>query len=194
MRRDVLSAFVAVIAFTALLGLGYPLAVTGVAQVVFPGRADGSLVTRDGRTVGSRLIGQDFEGQARYFQSRPSATGYAADATAFSNAGPNSRRLRDELRDRARAYLRREGPDNPGLTLRDVPADAVMTSASGVDPQISPADARIQAARVARTRGLGLPRVRALVAAHTDGRALGIFGEPGVDVLALNLALDEVAR
>jgi K+-transporting ATPase ATPase C chain len=190
MRRDLISSIVAVLAFTVLLGLAYPLVITGVAQVAFPGRADGSLIMRDGTIVGSRLIGQDFTGRPRYFQSRPSATDYSAAATGFSNAGPNSAELRDDIRTRARAYLRREGRDNPGLTLAGVPADAAQTSASGIDPQISVRNARIQAARVARVRRLPKQRVLDLVDRYTEGRGLGVFGEPGVNVLQLNLALD----
>lgn len=194
MRRDILSSAVAVLAFTALLGIGYPLAVTGLAQVAFPHRADGSRLEREGRLVGSSLIGQDFAGRPAYFQSRPSPTGYAADATAFSNAGPNSRALRDAIHSRAEQYLRREGRDNPGLALADIPPDAVMTSASGVDPHISQDNARIQSGRVARERGLTPARVAELVEEHTDGRGMGLFGEPAVNVLELNLALDREAR
>jgi K+-transporting ATPase ATPase C chain len=192
-RRDLLTAAVAVVALTVLCGLAYPLLVTGVAQLTVPGRADGSLVEHDGRVVGSRLIGQSFAGRPDLFQSRPSATGHAADATAFSNLGPNSARLAQLLRERAARFLRREGPHSPGLTLADVPPDAVQSSGSNVDPHISPANARIQAARVAAVRRLPRERVLVLVAEHTDGRALGILGEPAVDVLELNLAL-EAAR
>jgi len=135
--------------------------------------------------VGSRLVGQSFAGRPGDFQARPSFTGYAADATAFSNAGPNSRALRVAIARRARAYERREH-----VTRAQVPPDAVMTSASGIDPHISVANARIQARRVARTRGLALARVLGLVHRHTDGRGLGLFGEPGVNVLELNRALD----
>jgi K+-transporting ATPase ATPase C chain len=190
MRRDLISSVLALVVLTLVLGVAYPLVVTGIAQVAFPGKADGSRLERDGELVGSALIGQDFEDRPQYFQSRPSPTGYAADATAFSNAGPNTRELRDAISERARAYLRRERAGNPGLRLATIPPDAVMTSASGVDPHISEANARIQAARVARTRGLAKARVLALVAEHTDGRALGFLGEPGVNVLALNLAVD----
>lgn len=190
MRRDLFSSVVAAVVLTVVLGLVYPLAITGIAQVALPGRADGSLITRNGVTVGSRLIGQDFGCRPRYFLTRPSATDDAADATAFSNAGPNSVDLAADLRTRADAYLRREGPDNPGLTLAGVPGDAVMTSASGIDPQISVANARIQANRVARVRGLPPARVQALVDDHTEGRGLGFAGQPAVNVLELNLALD----
>lgn len=195
MRRDLRAAVVAVVALTVLLGVVYPLAVTGIAQLTVGDRADGSLVRgADGSVVGSRLIGQDFGGRQEYFQSRPSVTGYAADATAFSNEGPNSASLRRAIDARADAYLRRERPFTPGLRRGDIPPDAVMSSASGVDPHISPQDARIQTSRVARTRGLSRARVLALVDQHTDRRGLGVLGEPGVNVLELNVTLDREAR
>jgi potassium-transporting ATPase KdpC subunit len=175
---------------TLLFGLAYPLATTGLAQLFFPGRADGSRVERDGRMIGSRLIAQDFEGDRSYFQPRPSATGYDPAGTHFNNLGPNQRELRDQLLRNLRGYLRRERPTSPGLAPDDVPVDAITTSGSGVDPHISEANARIQARRVARTRRLPLSRVLELVEEHTDGRALGLLGERGVNVLELNLALD----
>jgi potassium-transporting ATPase KdpC subunit len=191
MRRDVLPSIIAVVVLTLIFGVAYPLATTGVAQVLFPGKADGSRIERDGEVVGSSLIGQDFRGRARYFQSRPSATDYSANVTYFNNLGPNSKDLRDLFAENLAAYLERERPYNPGLTRGDVPADAVTTSASGVDPHISEANARIQSRRVAEERGLELDRVLELVDENTDGRALGVLGEPGVNVLELNLALDE---
>jgi K+-transporting ATPase ATPase C chain len=193
MRRDITRTIIVVLATTIVLGLAYPLAMTGIAQLAFPSAADGSLVKRDGKVVGSRLLGQDFRDRPGYFQSRPSQTDYAADASAFSNAGPNSRALRDALIERAKAYVAREGRDNPGLDIARVPVDAVTTSASGLDPHISLANARIQAARVARVRGLPLQTVLDAVGANTDGRALDLFGDPGVNVLELNLALDRKA-
>jgi K+-transporting ATPase ATPase C chain len=194
MRKDLISSVVAVVALTAIFGLAYPLAITGIAQVAFPGRADGSHVVRNGTVVGSRLLGQDFSADPSLFQSRPSATGYDAAATAFSNLGPNSRKLRDEIARRSGAYLRREGPYTPGLTRAAIPADAVQSSASGVDPHISVANARIQAGRVAARTRLPRERVMALVLANTDGRALGLLGERGVNVLLLNLAIQEARR
>jgi potassium-transporting ATPase KdpC subunit len=162
--------------------------------VLWPNKADGSQVEVDGKVVGSRLIGQQFRGP-RYFHSRPSATDYSANVTFFNNLGPNSKELRDLFRDNLASYLRRERPFNPGLRAADVPPDAVQTSASGVDPNISQANARIQARRVAEERGLPLERVLRLVDDNTDGRALGVLGEPGVNVLQLNLAVDrEAAR
>lgn len=194
MKRDLLASVVALVVFTIVLGLLYPLAVTGVSQVVFNDAANGSRVTIDGKLVGSRLLGQGFRGP-EYFHSRPSQTEWNPSATAFSNAGPNGADTRDAIRDRADAYLKLEGGYDTSLTRDRIPPDAVQTSASGVDPHISPQNARIQANRVADVRGLPLDRVNALIDDNTDGRGLGLFGEPGVNVLELNLALDkETAR
>jgi K+-transporting ATPase ATPase C chain len=189
MRKDLLSSLIAVVALTVIFGLAYPLAITGVSQVVFPGRADGSQVKRDGKVVGSRLIGQDFSKDPSLFQTRPSPTDDNPAGTAFSNLGPNSKDLRDAIAKNAAAYLRRERPYTRGLTTKAIPPDAVQTSASGVDPEISVANARIQAGRVAARAGLPKPRVLALVKASTDNRSLGLFGEPGVNVVDLNLAI-----
>jgi len=194
MRKDLISSVVAVVALTALFGLAYPLVVTGVSQVVFPGRADGSQIKKDGKVIGSRLIGQDFSKDRSLFQSRPSPTDYNPAATAFSNLGPNSKDLRAAITKNAAAYLKRERPYNRGLTRAGIPPDAVQTSASGVDPQISVRNADIQAGRVAARTGLPKARVLALVKANTDNRALGLFGEPGVNVLDLNLAIQEARR
>jgi K+-transporting ATPase ATPase C chain len=194
MRKDLISSAVAVVALTVLFGLAYPLLITGASQVVFPNRADGSQVERNGRVVGSRLLGQDFGKDPSLFQTRPSPTGDNPAGTAFSNLGPNSKDLRDDIATNARAYLRREGRYSPGLTRARIPADAVQTSASGVDPQISAANARIQAARVAARTGLPKARVLTLVKANTDGRSLGFLGEPGVNVLELNLAIERARR
>jgi K+-transporting ATPase ATPase C chain len=191
MRRDLLPSLLAIVVFTVVFGLAYPLATTGIAQVLFPNKSDGSQVTRDGKVIGSRLIGQDFKNKAIYFQSRPSATGYSGDTTFFNNLGPNERKLRDQFRTNLAAYLRRERPTSPGLRAEDVPVDAVTTSASGVDPHISVANARIQARRVARARNLPLGRIDQMIDENTDGRGLGLLGEPGVNVLELNLALDK---
>jgi potassium-transporting ATPase KdpC subunit len=194
MRRDLTSSVLAVLVLTLLLGVVYPLVTTGVSQLLWPNKADGSQIERNGKTLGSRLIGQDFSGKPRYFQSRPSATGYSADVTYFNNLGPNSRELRDLFAANLAAYIALERPYNPGLAAADVPADAVQTTGSGVDPHISTENARIQARRVADVRGLDLERVLELVDANTDGRGLGLFGEPGVNVLDLNLAIDAEAR
>jgi K+-transporting ATPase ATPase C chain len=189
----VVTSILAVIAFTLIFGLAYPLAMTGIAQVVFPGKADGSKLTVNGRLVGSSLIGQDFKGDPRYFQSRPSQTGYSGSVTYFSNSGPNSVEEREAVRENLAAYVKLEKPYDRSLTKADVPVDAVTTSGSGVDPEISEANAEIQAHRIAAVRHLPLSEVEDLIAAHTDGRFLGVFGEPGVNVLQLNLALDEEA-
>ncbi len=193
MRRSALTSILAVIAFTLIFGLAYPLAMTGVSQVVFPGKADGSKVTVNGRLVGSSLIGQDFDGDRRYFQSRPSATGYSADVTYFSNSGPNSVEEREAVREALAAYVELNKPYDRSLTRAGVPVDAVTMSGSGVDPEISAANALIQAHRIAAVRRLPLSKVEDLISAHTNGRFLGVFGEPGVNVLQLNLALDEEA-
>ena len=192
LRKDLLTSVLAVVLMTLALGLAYPLAITGIAQVVFPGAADGSKVSFEGRTVGSKLIGQEFKGKG-YFHSRPSATGYSGDATFFGNAGPNSKELRDSIRKNLAAYVQLEKPYDMTLTREQVPVDAVTESASGIDPQISEANARIQAHRVAAVRQLSLAEVEALISAHTDGRSLGVLGEPGVNVLQLNIALEERA-
>ncbi|MEA2279742.1 MAG: potassium-transporting ATPase KdpC subunit [Solirubrobacteraceae bacterium] len=194
MRRDLVSSLLAIVVITVLFGLGYPLAVTGISQVAFHGRANGSLIERDGKLVGSRLLAQDFRGIPRYFQPRPStATSYEPAATAFTNLGPNSRAARRTFAASLRGYLRREKRYDPGLRVAQVPVDAVTSSGSGVDPQISPANAAIQAHRVAAVRHLPLQRVTQLIAADTDGRSLGVLGEPGVNVLELNLAIDHLA-
>jgi K+-transporting ATPase ATPase C chain len=192
MRRELLTSLLAVVVLTLVLGLAYPLVITGIAQVVFPGKANGSKVSFNGKVVGSKLIGQEFKGRA-YFHSRPSATGYSGDVTFFGNAGPNSAELRDAIRENLAAYVKREKPYERSLTREQVPVDAVTESASGVDPQISEANARIQAHRVAAVRSLPLPRVEELISDHTDGRSLGVLGEPGVNVLQLNIALEEEA-
>jgi potassium-transporting ATPase KdpC subunit len=192
MKRNLIASAIAVVAFTLLFGVVYPLVTTGVAQLIFGEQADGSRIERDGQLVGSSLIGQDFAGDARYFQSRPSATGYSADVTYFNNLGPNSAKLARQIKRRALAYLELEGRYTPGLdSPADVPVDAATTSASGVDPHISEANALIQANRIAEVRGLELARVEELIDENTQGRALGFLGEPGVNVLELNLALDE---
>jgi K+-transporting ATPase ATPase C chain len=214
MRKDLLTSLSAVIVMTIFLGVVYPLAITGISQVVFPGKADGSKVSFDGKVVGSSLIGQSFsrplldkDGKPAlddedeeilipiksYFQPRPSATGYSGNVTFFGNVGPNSVEGREEVRENMKAYLHLEKPFDKSLTSEEIPVDAVTQSASGVDPHISEANARIQAHRIATVRKLPLAQVEDLISADTDGRSLGLLGEPGVNVLELNIALDQEA-
>jgi K+-transporting ATPase ATPase C chain len=209
--RQLGAALRTLLVLTVLLGVAYPLVLTGIAQVALPGNADGSLVQRHGATLGSHLIGQAFtrpvikDGKAvkdadgnpvvvpdpRYFQSRPSAagTGYDPLSTSASNLGPNNSDLVAAVRQRRAAAARLDGV--PPAT---VPPDALLASGSGLDPHISPAYAHEQVDRVARVRGLSAHRVAALVLAHTQGRTLGFLGEPRVNVLDLNLALDAASR
>jgi potassium-transporting ATPase KdpC subunit len=194
MKRTLITCVIAVVLFTAVFGLVYPLLFTGVSQVVFPGASNGSKIMRDGKLVGSKLIGQDFKRNPRYFQPRPSQTGYSPSTTFFSNLGPNSADARTEVRKNIAAYLALERRYYPGLTAAAIPADAVTQSASGVDPDISQMNAAIQAHRIAAVRHLPMAKVTKLISDHTDGRFLGIFGEPGVNVLELNLALDGLRR
>jgi K+-transporting ATPase ATPase C chain len=191
MRRDVRSSVIAIVVVTAFLGLGLPALFTGFAQVAFPHEADGSLAKVHGRVVGSTLAAQAFA-KPQYFHERPSATAppYDAGATTFANLGPTNPDLAKNVKAAARAILKLERPYNPGLTIHDIPVDAVTTSASGIDPDISPAYAQLQARRVAAVRHLPLASVQRLIARSTDGRSLDFFGEPGVNVLRLNLALD----
>lgn len=182
--------------FALVCGLAYPLLTTGIAQLVFPDQADGSLVERDGRVVGSTLLGQQFT-EPRYFHPRPSATvetggtdasPYNAAQSAGTNYGPTNEALISSVRDAADAYREENGLPDDVL----VPVDAVTTSGSGLDPHISLANAEIQASRVAGARGIPEDEVRRLVEENTDGRLFGLIGEPGVNVLGLNLALDEL--
>ena len=214
MRRDLISAGLAVLVLTLLLGIAYPVLVTGLSQVAFPGNANGQQLFVHGRLVGSKIIGQAFADPVyrhgkvvldkngnpvttpdiRYFQSRPSATVPADNAgfTTFSNLGPNSVATEQALAANLKTYLALGRPYDRGLTAGQVPVDAVDTSASGIDPDISPANAAIQAQRVAAVRHLPVARVTALVSRYTHGRGLGFSGEPGVNVLELNLALDRL--
>jgi K+-transporting ATPase ATPase C chain len=174
---------------TLLLGLGYPLVITGLAKIAFPRQAEGSLIYRDGKLIGSTLIGQSFS-DPKYFWGRPSATTpqpYNGLASSGSNLGPVNPALLDQVKANAKA-LHDVDPDNRRL----VPVDLVTASASGLDPDISPAAARYQAARVARARNLPLAQVEALIESHQRGRLLGFIGERRINVLELNLALDEV--
>jgi K+-transporting ATPase ATPase C chain len=184
------TALLVLIALTVITGGAYPLVVTGLAQLLLRSQANGSLIVEDGRPRGSALVGQPFD-DPRWFWSRPSATGrfpYDAAASSGSNQGPTSDALLEAVQSRA-AALRAADPGNPA----PIPADLVTASGSGLDPHVSPAAARYQAARVARVRGLERASVDALVEEHTEGRWLGLLGEPRVNVLALNLALDRRA-
>jgi potassium-transporting ATPase KdpC subunit len=220
-QRDIVTSVLAVVVFAILLGLVYPLAITGISQVAFPGDANGQQIHLDGKLVGSKIIGQSFaspviakngkpeekegelvtEPDPRYFQSRPSATEGGADnaaASTFSNRGPNSVKTEEADAENIKAYLElnknpaTKSEYDPGLTVAKIPVDAVNTSASGLDPEISKANAWIQAYRVAAVRGLSRATVDGLIAKYTSGRGLGFSGEEGVNVLELNLALDRV--
>ena len=185
LRKHIYPAFLITIVLTFLLGIVYPLVLTGLSQVLFKDKAEGSLITRDGKVIGSRLIGQSFTGAA-YFHSRPSAAGTGYDATASNgtNLGPTSSQLLETNVKNAAAAAQADNPDSP------IPVDLVTSSASGLDPHISPAAAEFQVARVAKARDMSEGEVRRLVREHTEGRDLGILGEPRVNVLELNLALD----
>jgi K+-transporting ATPase ATPase C chain len=220
--RDTITAIIAVIVFAILLGLVYPLAITGISQVAFPGDANGQQIHLDGKLVGSKIIGQSFtepvigkngkpeekEGElvtkpdVRYFQSRPSATeggAYNAAASTFSNHGPNSVKTKEADEENIKTYLElNKNPAtgaeyDPGLTVARIPVDAVNSSGSGLDPEISKANAWIQAYRVAAVRGISRATVDGLISKYTSGRGLGFSGEEGVNVLELNLALDRLA-
>jgi len=187
MRRQLLSGLAMALTMTVLVGLAYPLAMTAVSQAAFHDKANGSLVERDGKVVGSKLLGQAFS-RPEYFQPRPSAAGDGYDglASSASNLGPSSDKLLTTVTQRVDAYRQANG-----LGPQDrVPVDAVTASASGLDPQISVANARIQARRVAAARSLPVDAVMGMVDAHTQGRQLGVLGEKAVNVLALNLDLD----
>lgn len=214
MKRDLITSSLGIVVLTLLLGVLFPLLITGISQVAFPGTANGEKVYVGGRLVGSKLIGQTFGEQAvkdgkpqvdaggnpvtnpdpRYFQSRPSATAPANNAAAstFSNLGPNNTATEQAIAANIQSYLALEKPYVPALDAAHVPVDAANSSASGLDPDISQANARIQAHRVAAVRRLSLPVVTALIARYTHGRGIGFSGEPGVNVLELNLALDRL--
>jgi len=216
MRKDIISAALAILVLTLLCGILYPLVITGISQVAFPGNANGQKVYVNGKLAGSKIIGQAFTDQVinkktgkpevdkngnpvttpdpRYFQIRPSATVPPANAaaTTFSNLGPNNITTEQAITANIQAFLALEKPYDPGLTKSQVPVDAANSSASGIDPDISIATADIQAHRVAAVRHLPLSKVMSLVSQHTHGRGLGFSGEPGVNVLELNLALDRL--
>jgi K+-transporting ATPase ATPase C chain len=189
--RNFITALVATTVLTVLTGIVYPLAVWGIAQTIFPAQAGGSLIVAGNKVVGSSLIGQNFS-SPRYFQSRPSAAGdkgYDAANSSGSNLGPTNKALIDAVKLRLKSFIE----SNPAANPRQVPVDLVTASGSGLDPEISPAAADLQVARVAHARGISEDQVRQLIAENTRPRSAGIFGEPGVNVLLLNLALDRAA-
>ena len=222
MKRDIVTSILGVIVFVILLGLAYPLFITGVSQVAFPGNANGQKIYVNGKLVGSKIIGQNFgtpvlekngkpkevkgaivtEVDPRYFQGRPSATEGGADnaaASTFSNKGPNSVKTEEADAENIKSYLELNTAPNkqqydPGLTAAKIPVDAINTSASGLDPEISKANAAIQAYRVAAVRHISLATVNHLISNYTSGRGLGFSGEEGVNVLELNLALDRLTE
>jgi K+-transporting ATPase ATPase C chain len=214
MKRDIITAAIGIIVLTLFCGILYPLVVAGVSQVAFPGNANGQKVYVSGKLAGSKIIGQNFADQVvkhgkpqvdkngnpvtnpdpRYFQTRPSATVPPdnAAATTFSNLGPNNTATEQAIATNIQAYLALEKPYDPVLTVAKVPVDAGNSSASGIDPDISVANADIQAHRVAAVRHLQLSQVMNLISKNTDGRGLGFSGEPGVNVFELNLALNRM--
>jgi len=217
MKRDIISSAIGIIVLTLLCGIVYPLVVEGVSQVAFPGNANGQQVHVNGKLVGSKIIGQNFGTEVigkngkpemqsgapvtnpdpRYFQTRPSATVPADNdaATTFSNLGPNSKATLAEISSNIQAYIALNGKYYPGgLTAAKIPVDAANSSASGVDPDISVANADIQAYRIAAVRNLPMSQVHDLISKYTHGRGVGFAGEPGVDVLELNLALDQATK
>jgi K+-transporting ATPase ATPase C chain len=213
MKRTLIASVISVLMLTLALGIVYPLVMTGISQVAFPGNANGQQVKLGGKLIGSKIIGQQFtdvvlgrNGKSkldangnpqttpdkRYFQTRPSGTVPAdnAAATAFANLGPNDLTTEQAIAANLKSYLALERPYDPALTVAHVPVDAVDTSASGIDPDISPANADIQAHRIAAVRHLPMATVMSLIRKNTDGRGLGFSGEPAVNVLQLNLALN----
>jgi K+-transporting ATPase ATPase C chain len=193
MLRALLASITAVVVMTVVLGFGYPALMTGLAQVAMPHQANGSLIDRNGTIVGSSLAAQNFT-SPQYFHERPSATSpaYNPSFTTFSNLGPTNPALTKLVRANAAAILKLEGPYNPGLTIHDIPVDAVVPSGSGIDPEISIAYAHLQAPRIAARRHVPLATVEQLIEQNTQGRTFGFLGEPGVNVLDLNLALDQL--
>ena len=216
LKKDILTSIIAVGVLTLTLGIAYPLIITGVSQVAFPGNANGQQVHAGGKLVASKIIGQSFADPVvntktgepkldangnpvttpdpRYFQTRPSGTVPAdnAAATAFANLGPNDKATEQAIAANIKSYLALEKPYDHGLTIATIPVDAVDTSASGIDPDISVANADIQAHRIAVVRHLPLARVHQLISTYTSGRGLGFSGEPAVNVVELNLALNHL--
>jgi potassium-transporting ATPase KdpC subunit len=215
-KRDIITAAIGMLVLTLMLGILYPLVMTGISQVAFPGNANGQKLYVGGKLAGSKIIGQEFATPVinpktgkpkldsagnpvttpdpKYFQSRPSGTvpAYNAAGSSFANYGPNSKLTEQAITSNVQAYLALNKRYDPGLTTAKVPVDAADTSASGIDPDISPANADIQAHRIAAIRHLPLSQVMSLISTYTHGRGLGFSGEPGVNVLQLNLALDRL--
>jgi potassium-transporting ATPase KdpC subunit len=190
--RTALRALIATLLLAAITGIAYPLVMTGIGQVAFAHDANGSLVDVNGQPVGSALIGQQWTGP-QWFYGRPSAVQNDAATSSGTNLGPRSQQLADDIKARADAILKLESPYTPGLTTAEVPVDLLTASGSGLDPDISVAAAQFQAPRIASVRGLPLDQVMSLIDAHTADKTLGFLGEPRVNVLELNIALQEVA-
>jgi len=193
MIKIALRATLATIVLLVLTAVVYPLVITGVAQVAFRDKADGSLVDVGGRPVGSSLIGQTWKGD-QWFYGRPSAIAYDASTSSGTNLGPNSKPLESDIAKQAAAILKLEGPYNPGLTVAQIPADLLTSSGSGLDPDISEAAALLQVPRIAAVRHLSQDQVRTLVEDHVVGRTLGFLGQAHVNVLELNLALQSLGQ
>ena len=192
MLRQIINAFAMLMVFTVLTGIVYPLAMTGLAQALFPSEANGSIIVKDGKPIGSALIGQSFT-SANYFHGRPSAAGadgYDATSSGGSNLGPTSQKLVDTVTDNVAKVRDENKLDEEKL----VPSDLVLASGSGLDPDISPDAAYVQIERVANERGVSVETIRTLIEQHIKGRQLGIFGEPRINVLELNLALDALKQ
>jgi potassium-transporting ATPase KdpC subunit len=209
MKRDLISSALAIVVLTLIFGLAFPFVVTGISQVVWPNKSNGSQIEDNGKVMGSKLIAQPFvidtgkkdsdgnpitKPDPKYFQPRPSAESYNPAATFFANRGPNQKSAKAFYTDTLGSYLALEQPYDSRLTAAQVPVDAVTASASGVDPHISQANARVQAHRIAAVRHLSAAEVSKLISDNTDGRFLGVLGEPGVNVTTLNFALDHVQR
>jgi K+-transporting ATPase ATPase C chain len=192
MIKTFVRALLAVVVLAVLTGLVYPLVMTGIGQVAFSAKADGSLVEADGRVVGSSLIGQQWKGE-QWFYGRPSAVDYDASTSSGSNDGPRSRDLADDIRKRADAIVELESPYHQALTAAGIPVDLLTASSSGLDPDITPEAARFEAPRIAAVRGIALDDVLTLIDEHTQQRTLGFLGMPRVNVLELNIALEQMS-
>jgi potassium-transporting ATPase KdpC subunit len=190
--RTIVRAAIATVVLAVLTGLVYPLAMTAFAQVAFRAKANGSLIEVNGQPVGSSLIGQQWK-DPQWFYGRPSAVEDNASTSSGTNLGPRNQVLADDIAKRAAAIVELESPYHPGLTVTDIPVDLLTSSGSGLDPDISPAAARFEAPRIAAERGLPVDQVLHLIDEHTTGKALGFLGEPRVNVLELNVALQEAA-